>query len=83
MLFIHFAALAANGGVASNGDTKMRKTILSVTTVMLIAASVSIGSKIQAGSHPNTASVAGTLSPQDFMARFGKDLPVEKWENPF
>jgi hypothetical protein len=61
----------------------MRKIILSVATVVLIAASVSIGSKIRADSHPNTASVAGTLSPQEFMVRFGKDLPVEKWENPF
>ena len=61
----------------------MRKIIFSVTTVVLIAASVSIGSRIQAGSHPNTPSVAGTLSPQEFMMKFGKDLPVEKWENPF
>jgi hypothetical protein len=61
----------------------MRRIIFSVTTMVLIAASISIGSRIQASSHPNTASVAGTLSPQEFMARFGKDLPVEKWENPF
>jgi hypothetical protein len=61
----------------------MRKIIFSVTTVILIAASVSIGSRIQASSHPNTASVAGTLSPHEFMVRFGKDLPVEKWDNLF
>jgi hypothetical protein len=61
----------------------MRNIILSVATVALIAASVSIGSKIQAGSHPNTVSVAGTLSPQEFMVKIGKDLPVEKWDNPF
>jgi hypothetical protein len=61
----------------------MRKIIFSITTVILIAASVSIGSRIQAGSQTSTASVAGTLSPQEFMVRFGKDLPVEKWENPF
>jgi hypothetical protein len=61
----------------------MRKIILSVATVVLIASSVSIGSRIQARSHPNTPSVAGTLSHQEFMARFGSDLPVEKWDNPF
>jgi hypothetical protein len=61
----------------------MRKIIFSVTTVALIVTGVSIGSRIQAGSHSNTPLVAGTLSPQEFMARFGKDLPVEKWENPF
>ena len=55
----------------------MRRIIFSVATVALIAASVSIGSRIQASSHPNTASVAGTLSSQEFMVRFGKDLPVE------
>lgn len=61
----------------------MRKIILSIGTVVLIAASVSIGSKIRADSHSNIASMAGTLSPHEFMARFGKDLPVEKWDNPF
>jgi hypothetical protein len=59
----------------------MRKIILSVTTVLLIAASVSIGSKIQASSRPNAASAAGTLSPLEFMERLGKDLPAAKWEN--
>ena len=61
----------------------MRKIIFSVTTVVLIAASVSIGSRIQASSHPNTTSVVGTLSPHEFMVRLGKDLPVEKWDNLF
>ena len=61
----------------------MRKIIFSVATVVLIAASISIGSRIQASSHPNTASVAGTLSPHEFMVRLGKDLPVEKWDNLF
>jgi hypothetical protein len=58
----------------------MRKIIFSVTTLLLIAASVSIGSRIQASSHPTRA--AATLSPQDFMAQAG-NLPVEKWEHPF
>jgi hypothetical protein len=83
MLFYSFRCARREWRAASNGDTEMRKIIFSVTTVVLIAASVSIGSRIQAGSHPNTASVAGTLSPQEFMVRFGKDLPVEKWDNLF
>jgi hypothetical protein len=83
MLFYSFHCARREWRAASNGDTKMRKIIFSVVTVLLIAASISIGSRIQAGSHLNTASVTGTLSPQEFMARFGKDLPVEKWENPF
>jgi hypothetical protein len=58
----------------------MRKIILSVTTIVLIAASISIGSMIQAASRP-APSVAGTLSPQEFMAKLGKSLPVEKWED--
>jgi len=58
----------------------MRKIILSVTTILLIAAGISIGSMIQAASRPAT-SVAGTLSPQEFMAKLGKNLPVEKWED--
>jgi hypothetical protein len=74
---------SADGGLRQTGDTKMRKIIFSVATVVLIAASVSVGSRIQASSHANTASAAATLSPQEFMARFGKDLPVEKWEHPF
>jgi hypothetical protein len=57
----------------------MRKIIFSITTIILIAAGISIGSMIQAASRPNT-SVAGTLSPQEFMAKLGKYLPVEKWE---
>lgn len=61
----------------------MRKIIFSITTVVLIVASVSIGSRIQASSRADTASVAGALSPQEFMARLGKDLPVEKWDNLF
>jgi hypothetical protein len=61
----------------------MRKIIFSVTTVALIAASVSIGSRIQASSHPDAASATGTLSPHEFMMRFGKDLPVEKWDHLF
>jgi len=60
----------------------MRKIIVSVTTIIVIAAGISIGSMIQAASRPTT-SVAGTLSPQEFLAKLGKDLPVEKWENPF
>jgi hypothetical protein len=60
----------------------MRKIIFSVTTVLLIVASVSIGSRIQASSNPNRAAVAATLSPQDFMAKVS-NLPVEKWEHPF
>ena len=61
----------------------MRKIIFSVTTVLLIAASISIGTRIQASSHPNAASATPTLSPHEFMVTLGKDLPVEKWENPF
>ena len=61
----------------------MRRIIFSVTTVVLIAASISIGSRIQASSQPNNASLAGTLSPHEFMVRLGKDLPVEKWDNLF
>jgi hypothetical protein len=71
----------------------MRRIIFSVTTVILIAAGVSIGSRIQASSH--SASVAGaagnnqvsgsgfTLSPQEFMVKLGRDLPSEKWDSPF
>lgn len=58
----------------------MRKIILSITTIVLIAAGISIGSMIQAASRPAT-SVAGTLSPQEFMAKLAKYLPVEKWED--
>ena len=61
----------------------MRKLIFSATTVILIAASISIGSRIQASSQPNTPSATATLSPHDFMVRLGKDLAVEKWDNPF
>jgi len=61
----------------------MRKIIFSVTTALLIVASVSIGSRIQASSNPNKASGAATLSPQDFMAKLGTNLPVEKWEPAF
>ena len=61
----------------------MRKIIFSVTTVILIAASISIGSRIQASSQPNAASATGTLSPHEFMVRLGKDLAVEKWDNLF
>jgi hypothetical protein len=60
----------------------MRKIIFSVTTVILIAASISIGSRIQASSQPNAASATGTHSPHEFMMR-GKDLAVEKWDNLF
>jgi hypothetical protein len=81
-LFYSFHRARRDGG-ASRGETNMRKIIFSVTTVVLIAASISIGSRIQASSHPNATSASGTLSPQEFMARLGKDLPVEKWENPF
>ncbi|HYW63741.1 MAG TPA: hypothetical protein VE865_11150 [Bradyrhizobium sp.] len=61
----------------------MRKIILSVTTIIVIAAGISIGSMIQAASRTPTRSATATLSPQEFMARLGKDLPVEKWEHPF
>lgn len=61
----------------------MRKIIFSVMTVLLIAASVSIGSRIQASSHPDRESVAGTLSPHEFMVRLGNDLPIEKWDHLF
>ena len=61
----------------------MRKIIFSVTTVLLIAATKSIGSRIQAGTHPNAVTATPTLSPHEFMVRLGKDLPVEKWDNLF
>ena len=61
----------------------MRKIILSVTTIVVIAAGISIGSMIQAASRATTTQVAGTLSPHEMMVKLGKDLPVEKWEHLF
>jgi hypothetical protein len=61
----------------------MRKIIFSITTALLIVASVSIGSRIQANSSPTRASIAATLAPQDFMAKLGNNLAVEKWEPAF
>jgi hypothetical protein len=61
----------------------MRKIILSITTVALIVAGLSLGSMMQAASRPTKASVAGTLSPHEMMVKLGKDLQVEKWEHLF
>ena len=61
----------------------MRKVILSVTTVTLIAAGLSIGSMIQAASRPTTAQATGTLSPHDMMMKLGKDLAVDQPGNLF
>lgn len=61
----------------------MRKIIFSVTTVILIAAGISIGSRIQASSQPNAPSATPTLSPHEFMQRLGKHLAVEKWDDLF
>ena len=60
----------------------MRKIILSLTTIVVIAAGISIGSMIQAASRP-TASAAGTLSPYEMMVKLGKDLAVQNQENLF
>jgi hypothetical protein len=61
----------------------MRKIILSVTTVVLIAAGLSLGSMIQASSRPTAAQAAGTLSPHEMMVKLGKDLAVETPGNLF
>jgi hypothetical protein len=61
----------------------MRKIILSVTTIVVIAAGISVGSMIQAASRPTTALAAGTLSPHEMMVRLGKDLAVQNQENLF
>ena len=61
----------------------MRKIILSLTTIVVIAAGISVGSMIQAASRPTTASVAGTLSPHEMMVKLGKDLAVQNQENLF
>ena len=60
----------------------MRKIILSATTIVVVAAGVSIGSMIQAASRA-TPSAAATLSPHEMMVKLGKDLAVEKWEHLF
>jgi len=61
----------------------MRKIILSVATVTLIAAGLSVGSMIQASSRPTGTPAAGTLSPHEMMVKLGKELPVEKWDHLF
>jgi len=60
----------------------MRKLILSVMTIVLIAAGISMGSLMQAASRATT-SAAGTLSPHEMTVKLGKDLPVDKWESLF
>jgi hypothetical protein len=73
----------------------MRKIILPIGIIVLIAASISIASSIHAGSRSDTAVLTGnaeksyasrmgfTLSPQEFTVKFGKGLPDEKWDSPF
>lgn len=61
----------------------MRKIILSVTTIVVIAAGITIGPMIHAASRATSVPVAGTLSPHEMMVKLGKDLQAEKWEHLF
>jgi|tagenome__1003787_1003787.scaffolds.fasta_scaffold16695929_1 hypothetical protein len=69
----------------------MRQLILPVGILVLLAVGVSVRSNTP-GSTSTTVGVAQAaeqqragagLSPQQFMAKLAKGLPVESWEHPF
>jgi hypothetical protein len=66
-----------------------KKTIIVVATLMLIVAGSFIWSRSGSTEHraavkkPKAAEASLTISPLDITLQRGKDLPVEKWGDPF
>jgi hypothetical protein len=65
-----------------------KKTIIVITTFMLVAAGSIIWSKSgsiehQAAKKAKATEASLAISPLDIMSELGKVLPTEKWGDPF